>query len=70
VLGSYVAHLWQQIGGGATGGGNDKVFVENDQTVTNSYTIPTGKNAMTTSPVTINGGVTITVPSGSRWVIL
>jgi hypothetical protein len=70
VLGSYVAHLWAQIGGGATGGGDDQVFVENDQVVTTSYTIPTGKNAMTTGPVTINSGVSVTVPSGSRWVVL
>lgn len=70
ILGSYVAHLWAQIGGGATGGGNDQVFVENDQVVTTSYTIPTGKNAMTTGPVTINSGVSVTVPSGSRWVVL
>ena len=70
ILGSYVAHLWAQIGGGATGGGNDQVFVENDQVVTTSYTIPTGKNAMTTGPVTLNSGVSVTVPSGSRWVVL
>ncbi len=70
VLGSYVAQIWSQIGGGATGGGNDQVFVENNQTVTTSYTIPVGKNAMTTGPITINGGVTVAVPSGSRWVVL
>jgi hypothetical protein len=70
VLGSYVAHLWAQIGGGATGGGDDQVFVENDQIVTTSYTTPTGKNAMTTGPVTINSGVTVTISSGGRWVVL
>jgi hypothetical protein len=70
VLGSYVAYLWSQIGGGATGSGDDQVFVENDQTVTLSYTIPNGKNASTTGPITINSGVTVTVPSGSRWVVL
>lgn len=70
VLGSYIAQLWAQIGGGATGGGDDQIFVENGQTVTTSYTIPTGKNAMSTGVVTINSGVTVTVPSGSRWVII
>lgn len=70
ILGSYVAHIWSQIGGGATGGGNDHVFVQNDQTVTTSYTIPAGQNASTTGPITINSGVTVTVPSGSRWVVL
>ena len=55
---------------GATGGGSDQVFIENDKVVTTSYAIPSTKNAMTTGPVTINSGVTITVPTDSRWVIL
>lgn len=58
------------VGGGATGGGNDEVFVENDQTVTTNYTITTNKNAMSTGPITINSGVSVTVPSGSNWVVL
>jgi hypothetical protein len=57
-------------GGGATGGGSDEVFIENDQVVTTSYSIPATKNAMTTGPITINSGVTVTVPGGSRWVVL
>jgi len=32
------------------------VFIENDQTVTISYTIPSTKNAMTTGPITLGGG--------------
>lgn len=59
-----------EISGGATGGGTDKIFVENGQTVTTSYTIPSGSNAMSTGDLTINTGVTVTVPSGSRWVII
>ncbi|CAB5222368.1 hypothetical protein UFOVP370_1 [uncultured Caudovirales phage] len=49
---------WGQVGGaaGATGGGNDEVFIENDQTVTISYTIPATKNAMTTGPITLDAG--------------
>jgi hypothetical protein len=70
VVGSYKVGVWGQIGGGATGNGGDQVFVENSQTVTSSYSIPSGKNASTVSPITINGGVTVTVPSGSRWVVL
>ena len=66
----YSGTAWGSVGGGATGGGGDAVFVENDQTVTTNYTIPTGKNAMSTGPVTINGGVTVTVSSGSRYVII
>lgn len=56
--------------GGAKGGGTDAVFYENDKNVTASYTIGTNKNAMTTGPISINSGVSVTVPSGSRWVVL
>ena len=69
-VGSYVAHLWAQIGGGATGSNNDQIFVENGQNVTASYSIPVGKNASSVGPITINSSVSVTVPSASRWVIL
>lgn len=61
---------WGQLGGGATGGGADQIFNLNGQTVTTDYTIPTGSNASTVSPLSIASGVTVTVPSGSNWVIL
>ena len=57
-------------GGGASGTGGDQIFFENDLTVTGSYTIPTGKNAGTFGPVTINSSVTVTVPSGSVWTVV
>lgn len=56
--------------GGATGGASDAIFYENGQTVTANYTITTNTNAMSTGTITINSGVSVTVPSGSRWVIL
>lgn len=57
-------------GGGATGGGTDQTFFENGTTITTNYTIPTGKNAGTFGPITVNGGVTVTVPSGSTWTVV
>jgi hypothetical protein len=57
-------------GSGATGGGVDKVFVQNDQAVTTDYTIPATQNAMSTGPITINTGITVTVSTGAVWVIL
>jgi len=56
-------------GAGATGGGSDEVFFESDTNVTTSYSITSGKNAHTVSPI-INSGVTVTVPSGAILVIL
>jgi hypothetical protein len=61
---------WGSIGSGATGGGSDEVFVQNAQVVTTSYTIPVGRNASSTGPVSVNSDVTVTVSSGSRWVVL
>ena len=58
------------ISGGAMGGGSNRVFFENDITVTDDYEITTGKNAMSAGPLTINAGVTITIPSGSDWTIV
>lgn len=57
-------------GGGATGGGNDAIFFQNGQTVTASYTITTSNNAGTFGPVSINSGVTVTVPTGSVWTVV
>jgi hypothetical protein len=55
---------------GATGGGTDDVFYENSQNVTTSYTLATGKNAITAGPVEIDSGATVTIPSGSSWVVV
>ena len=61
---------WGTIGGGAKGGGSDDIFYENGQTVTTNYTLTTNKNAMTAGPVSIDSGVTVTIPSGSSWVVV
>lgn len=66
----YSNGAWGAIGGGATGGGGDQVFYENELTVTTSYTLTTNRNAMSTGPITIDAGVTVTIPTNQRWVIL
>jgi hypothetical protein len=55
---------------GATGGGADNVFLETSNTVTSDYTITTNKNAVTAGPVTVNSGITVTIPTGSVWTIV
>ena len=62
---------WGAIGGGAgaTGGGTDEVFLETGQTITTTYSLTAGKNAITVSP-TINNNVEVTVPNGATLVIL
>jgi len=66
----YYTSGWSQIGGGATGGGGDQVFVENGKTVTTNYTLSTNKNAESVGPITVNSGISVTIPSGARWVVL
>lgn len=66
----YNGTSWGSIGGGATGGGSDAVFVETNQNVTANYTLTTGYNAMSAGPVTIANGVTITVPDGATWTVV
>jgi len=70
---AYSNGVWGSVGGGATGGGTDKVFNENEYVDTSSYTIPVGKSAKTVpdanSNVTINAGVTVEISAGSRWEI-
>jgi len=66
----YSNSAWGSIGGGATGGGTDAVFYENDQTVTTNYTITANQNAMAAGVITVNSGVVLTVPSGARLVVV
>jgi len=42
----------------------------NSATISASYSIPSGSNAMSAGPVSIASGVTVTVPSGNNWVIV
>jgi len=65
----YNGTAWASVGGASGGAGNPFVY-ENDQIITTNYTITAGKNGMSTGTLTINSGVTVTVPSGSRWVVL
>ena len=66
----YQGGAWGQLGGGATGGGGDEVFVENARVVTTNYTLSANKSAESVGPITINSGITVTIPSDERWVIL
>ena len=45
-------------------------IVVNSTTVSSSYTIASGQNGMSIGPITINSGVTVTVSSGQRWLVL
>ena len=44
-------------------------IIVNNKTIGTSYTIPTGYSGSAVGPITMSSGVTVTVPSGSRWLI-
>ena len=57
-----------QLGGvGAQGGG---VFQVNNEIANVDYTIQSGQNAFSVGPITVASGVTITVSSGQKWLIV
>lgn len=65
------APSWQKGAAGAQGGGLlNAVFFENDQHVTDSYTITAGKNAGSFGPITIDAGAIVTIPDDSVWTIV
>ena len=72
--GAGVLSFVDQSGGGAVGGGSDKLFIENGTTMTTNYTIGTEFgatcNALSAGPITINAGVTLTIPSGSVYTVV
>ena len=72
--GSGVLSFVDQSGGGAVGGGSDKLFMENGTTMTTNYTIGTefgsACNSGSFGPITINAGVTLTIPSGSVYTVV
>ena len=56
--------------GGASGSSGNAVFYENDTNVTASYSITSGKNAMSAGPITLNANIIVTIPAGSVWTVV
>lgn len=62
---------WVLVGGGAGSGASASgAIYENAQIISTNYTMTTGKNGESVGPITIASGVTVTIPTGSRWVVL
>jgi hypothetical protein len=55
---------------GESGGNTAVVGWENQVTVAENYTITSGNNMVSAGPITIDTGYTVTVPTGSRWVVV
>ena len=66
----YQGGSWGAVGGGATGPAGNAVFWENDQTVTDDYTITNNKNAGSFGPIAVATGKTVTVGAGEVWTVV
>lgn len=62
----YVDGVWGGIGGAQAGG----AIMTNKSTASVSYTIASGENGLSVGPITVGSGVTITVSTNQRWLIL
>ncbi len=56
---------WEAAGGNTTTNG----LYEHANTISANYSITSGNNALTAGPITINSGVSVTVPTGSTWIV-
>lgn len=48
----------------------ERVFYISQSSITTSYTVPSGFNALSVGPHTIGIGVTVTIPAGSTWIVI
>ena len=62
----YDGTAWGAVGGGNT---TSNGLWEHAHTISANYTIGTNNNAISAGPVSVNSGVSVTVPSGSTWVV-
>lgn len=56
-----------EIGGGA---GSSAMFAETEQVLAANHTLTADRNALTAGPITINDDVTLTIPTGSNWLVV
>ena len=62
----YDGSAWAAVGGGNS---TTEGLYEHANTIAANYSITAGNNALTAGPITINTGVSVTVPTGSTWVV-
>ena len=64
-----IAHGDSASGGGG-GSGGESGLLANSATVASNYSLASGSNAVSAGPMTVATGVTVTIPTGSRWAIV
>ena len=61
---------WTAVTTSPVGGGTEKIFYENEQSVDVDYSITGNNNAMSAGIVTVTPGVTVTLTGSSVWTIV
>ena len=61
---------WTAVTTSPVGGGTEKIFYENEQSVDVDYTITGNNNAMSAGVVTVASGITVTLTGSSVWTIV
>ena len=63
----YTGSEWDLVGGGNT---TKEPLWEHESVVTSDYVITDGNNALSCGPIIINSGYSVTVGTGSAWVVV
>ena len=66
----YGDNTWKTVVTSPVGGGTEKIFYENEQSVDVDYTVTAHNNAMSAGIVTVASGVTVTLSGSSVWTIV
>ena len=66
----YGDNTWKTVVTSPVGGGTEKIFYENEQSVDVDYTVTANNNAMSAGIVTGASGVTVTLSGSSVWTIV
>ena len=66
----YGDNTWKTVVTSPVGGGTEKIFYENEQSVDVDYTVTANNNAMSAGIVTVAAGVTVTLSGSSVWTIV
>ena len=73
ITGTCTATAYAGDGSGLTGVSSqvaDGCVTENSLTISNNYTMTTNKSGISAGDIIVASGVTVTIPSGSRYVIV
>ena len=65
----YTSGGWGAIAGSGGAVANGSIY-QNYTSITSNYTLSTATNGFSVGPITVGSGVTVTVPSGQRWLVL